>query len=328
MGLRKRTLSTRCQVCGKSIGLFRRLWDRKYCSDRHRKTARKLSARAVRDSQDFDELEEPWLITTGLPDERKKPSGVGVSPATGILLLVLAIFVVLVVPPGRNSAPAPKPRNRTSALFSQLRQLLPGAPSFDYQTDFRADLGDWVGGLSNTDWTRTAGKISFSDMKIWKPTMTMVDYQMVFQGQIETRAMSWAFRATDVDNYYASKISVPGPGGPPRAEIIRYVVVGGEKTDRIELPLPIALQADTPYEVRVKVRNNRFSTTINGQVVDTWTDPRHRKGGVGFFSDSPGERALISWVRVNDAEGMFGGLFSFSLLIGPSELALGPPIGF
>jgi hypothetical protein len=312
-----------CLVCGKQIGIFRRLWDRKYCCDRHRKTARKLSARAVRDAQDFDELEEPWLITPGLPDERKKTPGMGVSPAAGILLLVLIIFVVLVAPPRSGTSPVPRQRNRSLSVLNQLRQILPGAPTVDFQTDFRADLSDWVGAFGEANWAREAGKIRFNSLQLWNPTMSMGNYQMVFQGQIESKAMSWAFRAKDADNYYAAKLAVPGPGGPPRAEIIRYAMVAGKKIDLVALPLPVALQADTPYKIKVRVKDNKFSTLVNGQVVDTWTDPRHSRGGVGFFSD-PGERALISWVRVNNAEGLFGGLFSFSLLVGPSELYMGP----
>jgi len=315
----------RCLVCGKDIGLLRRILDRKYCCDRHRKTARKLSARAVRDARDFEELEEPWLITPGLGAERRKAHGSGLSPAAGILLLVLIIFVVLVAPPGKGTVRAPLHRPRSFSILNRVQKLLPGAPTVDFQTDFHADLSDWAGKLGEeTSWTRKAGKISFTDLTIWKPTMKMANYQMVFQGQIESKAMSWAFRAPDINNYYATKLSIPGPGGPPRAEIIRYIVIDGHRTGRVKLPLPVALQANTPYKIRVRIKGNHFSTLINGQVVDTWTDQRFKRGGVGFFSE-PGEQALISWVRVNDAEGLFGGLFSFSLLVGPSELMMGPP---
>lgn len=316
----------RCHVCGKEVGLIRRLWDRKYCCDRHRTAAKRFSARAVRDARDYDELEEPWLITPGLGDERRK-SGSGVSPAAGILVLVLLIFVVLVAPPGKGTGSAPPPhRARNHSIPSALRQLIPGAPSVDYLEDFRTGLGDWVGtsGRLGSGWTQEAGKIRLGQLRLWKPTLSMSDYQMVFQGEIETKAMGWAFRASDLDNFYATKVAVPGPGGPPRAEITRYVVVDGKRQDPVQLPIPISLEARTPYRIRVQVKNDTFSTLINGQLIDTWRDMRHSQGGIGFFSD-PGEKALISWVRVNNAEGFLSRLFSFSLLIGPSDLLLGPP---
>ena len=128
----------RCLVCGKGIGPVRRLFDRKYCCDRHRKTARKLSARALRDSSDTDELEEPWLVTAGPrgEDRRRTPSGTGFSPASGILLIVVIIFVVLVVPPSNRVSPTTSPRSRPFPLTDRLKNLLPGGPLFDITEDF------------------------------------------------------------------------------------------------------------------------------------------------------------------------------------------------
>ena len=148
----------------------------------------------------------------------------------------------------------------------------------------------------------------------------MSNYQMVFQGEIERQAMSWAFRASNMDNYYATKIRLGQTGtAGERAEIERYVVVKGEKTDQVALPLPFPLAANTPYQVRLRVKADRFSTMINGQVVDTWRDERYKEGGVGFFTD-PGEEALVSWVRITDGEGLFDRLLSFSLLVTPQDL--------
>ncbi len=316
----------RCLVCGKKIGPFRRMLDRKYCCDRHRRTAQKLSARAVRDAQDFDELEEPWLVAPILHDQKRQSPGGGLGPASGILVIVLIIFVVLVAPPSRSPAPVTRVRPRSFSLLEKIQKMIPGAPSFDIRDDFQADLSDWVGDLGDLkDWTSYGGKIKLGHLRLWKPTLNLANYQMVFQAQIESNAMGWAFRAKDLDNYYAAKIAIPGASGPSRPEIVRYVVVAGKKTQRIRLPLPMTIHANVPYKVRVRVKNNHFSTTINGQVVDTWTDSRYKKGGVGFFSE-PGDRALVSWVRVTDGEGIFERLLSFSLLVGPPELfAPGPP---
>ena len=314
----------RCLVCGKTVGPIRRLFDRKYCCDRHRRTAQRLSARALRDAQDFDDVEEPWLITPVLREEKRRRTGSGIGPASGILLVVMIIFVALVAPPGQAPGPAAKPKKVSIPLSERLLKMLPGAPSVDYRDDFASGVADWVGGLDAASrWARKAGKVEVGELRIWKPTLEMVNYQMVFQAQIESRAMSWAFRASDADNYYATKIAVPGPGGPARPEIIRYVAVNGERQASAGLPLPIALAANTPYRIRLRVKGNEFRTTINGQVVDVWRDSRHAKGGVGFFSD-PGEQALVSWVRVTDGEGLFERLPLFTLTMGPHALPRPP----
>jgi hypothetical protein len=57
-------------------------------------------------------------------------------------------------------------------------------------------------------------------------------------------------------------------------------------------------------------------------VVDTWTDDRHKKGGIGFFSER-GEEALLSWVRISDADGLFAKLPMFySFWVNPAEFPL------
>ena len=52
----------RCLYCQKKIGLFRRLTDREYCSRSHRKRMRAVSARAVRNTVDLEDLSEIWPV--------------------------------------------------------------------------------------------------------------------------------------------------------------------------------------------------------------------------------------------------------------------------
>jgi hypothetical protein len=107
---------------------------------------------------------------------------------------------------------------------------------------------------------------------LWKPTLSLGDYNMEFEAQIQSRAVSWAFRAGDPNNYYASKISLTGQGNKQRAEIIRYVVASGKPLDRKDLPIPLVVVENMVYGVKVAIKGDRFITTVNGQVVDSWTD--------------------------------------------------------
>jgi hypothetical protein len=61
-------------------------------------------------------------------------------------------------------------------------------------------------------------------------------------------------------------------------------------------------------------------TKVNGQIVDTWSDTRLKRGGVGFFSDR-GESAAIHWVDVREErEGIFGRLFAMGFFVSPVGL--------
>ena len=159
-------------------------------------------------------------------------------------------------------------------------------------------------------------------LKIWKPSVRLADYRMEFEGQIDKNAMSWAFRAPDLRNYYATKIVVRKSGALPTAEIVRYAVLNGFESDRQRLPLPMSIRPDTLYHVQMSVRGNQFTTRVNGQIVDTWADSRLRRGGIGFFTDK-GESSSIHWVDVHeDRQGIFGRLFAMGFFVSPVGLYL------
>ena len=89
------------------------------------------------------------------------------------------------------------------------------------------------------------------------------------------------------------KLVIRKPGPMPSWGLVRYTVVNGRPGARVELPLPITAQNDTMFRVSLVVKEDIFVTSIQGQVVDHFSDKRFPKGGVGFFS-SEGEPAW-SW---------------------------------
>jgi hypothetical protein len=143
---------------------------------------------------------------------------------------------------------------------------------------------------------------------------------MEFEGQIERSAMSWAFRAPDVKNYYATKIVIRSRGALPTADIVRYSVFNGMERERVRLPLPMSIRQDTLYHVQVSIRGEQFVTKVNGQVVDSWSDAKLKRGGVGFFAER-GERSNIHWVDVKEErDGIFGRLFAMGMFLPPQDL--------
>ena len=84
--------------------------------------------------------------------------------------------------------------------------------------DFRTELGDWtIASLKSAthvddphDWKipTTPSLIAPGSLRIWDRSTKLQNYQMEFQGQIEKRSLSWAFRATNAANYYAAKIVI------------------------------------------------------------------------------------------------------------------------
>jgi hypothetical protein len=62
--------------------------------------------------------------------------------------------------------------------------------------------------------------------------------------------------------------------------------------------------------VSVAVKGNRFTASIDGQEVDSWTDQAPSTGGVGFFSEA-GERARLYWMRVSKNQDLLGRICAY-----------------
>jgi hypothetical protein len=191
--------------------------------------------------------------------------------------------------------------------------------------NFQSGLRQWEAtpvkvhaGASAADWSFNHGFAQPGRLRLWKESLSMSDYQMEFVSQIEKRGVGWAYRASDEKNYYAEKIQIMKPGPLPRADLIRYAVVDGVEGGRVSIPVPLNLRPDTLYRVLVTVKGSSFSTQINGQMVDSWSDKRLKAGGVGFFADL-GEVASLRWVTVTHRDDMVGRLLSYMGFLQPLE---------
>lgn len=178
--------------------------------------------------------------------------------------------------------------------------------------DFRQGLGEWSGiGEWAKGWTYDPlGFIRPRQLALFTPSLTLEDYRFEFLGAIERKALSWAFRAADVKNYYAARLEVTRGGPIPTVELVRWAVINGKAGPRRSIPLPMQVRPDTIYRVRVDVRGNDYVTTVQGQVVDVFTDDRLPRGGIGFFSES-GEDARLRWVEVSHQYDMLGRLCAY-----------------
>lgn len=313
----------RCLQCSKKIGLVRRMVDRQFCCDAHRQRARQVySARMARDLN-HDEVDDGWLGKVAAAP-RKGNSAFG--PGSGVLLVVLSTLLVMFLPaskgPVASSSQTYMPP--VSGLTDRIARAFPSSRStISLREDFSMDLRNWQSAASSVSggWSKVGNAVRIGDLRIWKPTLTLADYNIEFAGQIESRAMSWAYRAQDSQNFYATKIAVhrgeSGIGTGGRAEIVRYMMSNGRQVNRVALPIPVPAVDNMLYDVKMRVRGDRFTTMVNGHVVDSWSDRRLRRGGVGFFNE-PGERSMLHWVAISERESFLQRFLSFSYLVHPT----------
>ncbi len=149
--------------------------------------------------------------------------------------------------------------------------------------------------------------------------MNLVNYRMELMGQIERKSLGWAFRAKDENNYYVAKLTITKPGPLPMVSLIHYPVTDGLEGAKISVALPFAVRNDTLYKVEMNIFGDQFRASVNGHVVDSWSDRNLRAGGVGFVTGK-GEAARVRWIRVSDRDDLLGRVCSY--LSAPATSAL------
>ena len=318
-----------CLYCRKNISPVRKLKDQHFCCDDHRRRFRSKSARAVREAEDLYGLDDAhvpsWRAVTTPKAEYKseRKAGLGATIFVGITVAVLILALSQLPrssPVARAVSPLPDNPNGNNRGFGQtISNLIQSQTAGTLREDFHSGFSNWDGLKSvGSNWTIQAGEVRPTSLRLWKPSTSLSNYELEFMGQIDRKSMDWAFRAADLHNYYATKLVITRPGPLPNAGLVRFIVLDGRERERVELPLPLTLEPGVDYRVRVSVRDNRFLTSVNGQLISSWMDNRISRGGVGFFSEN-GESSALKWVSVSERDSFLARLAShFSLITVPT----------
>ena len=154
--------------------------------------------------------------------------------------------------------------------------------------------GGWVEGWAGDP----TGEHLRRQITIYRPSLKLSDYRIELTGEIEHKSLGWVFRAADPENYYIMKLAYTTPGLDPKIGLLKSVVINGKETQIGKTPINISVRLDTQYSIRVDVRGSKFTTYVQGQQVDTWSDDRLKVGGVGFLNERE-ERGRVKSVSVS-----------------------------
>jgi len=190
-----------------------------------------------------------------------------------------------------------------------LRLTIQRRAVYEREDNFHAGLASWDGKNVKTWAYDREGFIRPGRLVIYRPSRDMKDYKLEFLTQIEHKGVNYVFRAVDEQNYYGMKLAVTAPGPRPLVALSRYTVIDGKKESRGETPLQVMMHNNRPYRVVVDVKGNQFLTSIEGQLVDSWSDDHLKSGGVGFFTESS-EKARLYWMKVTKNSDFLGKLCS------------------
>lgn len=315
-----------CFLCGKKIGILRSLVDQQYCSADHRREARLASSQALRDEEEV----ELWAVSRTKKKGPRSGTSAGQTASIFAFLTVGGLLVAAMLLPGPGPGAAFPPVSLDpgvkQGLFeragSAIGEIIRSRAPITLHQDFHSGWNGWTSTVlraSRIDDPRTMAA-SAPVLRIWERSTSLQNYQMEFSGEIEHKSLSWAFRAIDDKNYYATKILITKPGPLPNAGLIHYAVMNGHEWDRVQLPLPLTLERGGNYRVRVSVQDDHFITYLNGQIISSWTDKRLLRGGVGFFEDRD-DPQQVAWVSVSERDSLMGRMLAhFSLIVFPQAI--------
>src|SRR5438093_138332 len=97
------------------------------------------------------------------------------------------------------------------------------------QEDFQSGFRSWSG---KPGWEKTwsidgSGSAQPGRLALYRETVPLTDYRLEFQAQIQAKALGFALRAADTNNYQAVKIAILKPGPLATIALVRYPVIEG-----------------------------------------------------------------------------------------------------
>ena len=161
---------------------------------------------------------------------------------------------------------------------------------------FDAGLDQWSGDI--VDWKLDAAGARPAGLALFRPTIALSDYEFEFFARIESRAVTYAFRAANVSNYFKITIAMVESG---RYELRRCAVIGGIEEPAATAPLPGVIRPGAAFTVKTRAAQNDFTIWLDGELAARWTDGRMPTGGIGFMAPRD-DRARVYWVRLSQIE--------------------------
>jgi hypothetical protein len=202
--------------------------------------------------------------------------------------------------------------NGFRAQFINVRNSVAQRAAVSLSEDFRSGLDDWQtrGDLAN-GWSFDGnGFVRPGTLALYRPSLGLGDYDMEFLGLVDKKALSWVVRAKDFDNYYVVKLVVTKAGPLPTIGITRYAVIDGKAQASVNTVARINARPDMLYRVSMNLHDDSFLLSLQGTVVDNWTDSRLKRGGIGFFA-SRGEESRLRWLQITHQYDMLGRLCAY-----------------
>jgi hypothetical protein len=191
-----------------------------------------------------------------------------------------------------SQAATPKSAQQPRTQAKQAKQVKqPRGEAIRLEDRFDAGLGNWVGGVS--DWKVDVAGVRPGALALFAPSLGMADYELEFLVRIDQKSLSWVFRAADEQNYHLATIS----NSPQGRTFTRSSVIEDQPGLSVTTPVRQAGSPKAAVTIHTHVRGNDFTVSMDGEIIERWSDNRLAVGGVGFMG-GPDQRARLYWMRL------------------------------
>ncbi|MCZ2077796.1 MAG: hypothetical protein LC130_22690 [Bryobacterales bacterium] len=198
-------------------------------------------------------------------------------------------------------------RGTFSNYWSRLSSHAQQRAAIRLDEKFAAGLSSWADEKrwELTSGIHTPGSQPLSPVALYRPSMHLCDYELEFLAAIDSGGAGWVFRAQDLSNYYAIRL-LPSEWKPiSKATIVRYTILDGKQTDVVARSIPGGIRTDRSCRIRLRAAGAGFTLFIQDRIVDSWTDARFERGGMGFLIPVK-EKFLLYWMKIRHQDDWTG----------------------
>jgi hypothetical protein len=183
---------------------------------------------------------------------------------------------------------------------------LPEAPDLDkpaepemvavhFEEHFENGWDNWVGGVE--DWKVDVAGVRTGSMALFMPTLDLTDYELEFLGRIDTKTLNWVIRAAGLDQHLQCTLTLIEGN---QLQFSRTVVKGGKEDSPVVSQIHVPGKKRSTITINTTVNGENFKVSVDGNIIDEWTERRLPSGGVGFMASAE-DRARLYWVKVSSS---------------------------
>jgi hypothetical protein len=120
------------------------------------------------------------------------------------------------------------------------------------------------------------------------------DYRLEFDWNPDSKGVGWVFRASDAGNYYGARLGLVPSRANPAVAVEHFTVLSGIESRHSRKLAPLVGDYSS-IGVRMDATASGFTVYVQGNALDSWTDPRLADGDIGFYlerNESPSLQAV------------------------------------